>query len=411
VGWRTTRRAAAGLVVVVVAGIAAGGVSAAGVPPSNTSPPTISGHRVQGYLLVASPGVWSGTLPIRFAYQWQRCDRIGGTCTSIVAASAQSYLLTGVDIGHTIRVFVTATNAYGTGTAVSAPTAVIASAAPVNTSPPTISGTARQGQALTAEAGTWSGVRPITFVFDWHRCDSSGAGCVQIPGATGQSYLLVAADVGHTLEVAVTAENAFGTGVARSAATAVVVVAAARVTLTGSRPTVIFGGTLGLSGSVVGGGAGQGVTIDARAFGSRVFRPVATAATSADGSFSATVTPRIRTSYRARLDDGTLATAVTVGVRPRLHLAAIVRHLFSLTALAARSFVGKTVLVQEWSANRHTWLTLGRIHMRSARRGSTVVTSKRFILVLGRGHRIRAFMPLHQHTTGYLPGISNTVRS
>jgi hypothetical protein len=404
------RRAMEGLAVLVLAGIAAGGVSAAGAPPSNTSPPTISGHAVQGYLLVASPGVWSGTSPIRFQYQWQRCDRAGANCTSTAAAAAQSYRLTAADVGHTIRVFVTATNAYGTGTAVSAPSRVIASAAPVNASPPTISGSARQGQTLTANAGTWNGVGPIRFVFNWHRCDSSGAGCVHIPGATGQSYLLVAADVGHTLRVGVTASNAFGTGLARSAATAVVV-AAAQVTLARSRPTVVFGGRLRLSGSVAGVGAGVRVTIDARTFKSRVFRPVATAATGAGGSFSATVKPRIRTSYRARLDDGTLATAVTVAVRPRLRFAAGARHLFSLTASAARSFVGKAVLIQEWSAKRHTWLTLGPAHMRSARRGSTVVTGKRFILLVAHGHRLRAFMPLDQRATGYLPAVSNTIRS
>lgn len=406
----TLRRAAAGLAVLVSAGIAAGSASAAGVPPTNTSPPTISGHPVQGHLLVASPGLWSGTPPIRFAYQWQRCDQAGANCASIAGATTQSYRLTAADVGHTVRVFVTATNSAGTGTAVSAPTAVIASGVPVNTSPPTISGSAQQGQTLTAKAGTWSGVRPINFVFRWHRCDSSGAGCADIPNAVGQTYLIVAADVGHTLRVSVQARNAFGTSIARSAATAVVV-AATRVSLTRSRPTVTFGGTVRLSGSVAGGASGLHVTIDARTFGSRTFRPVATTATGSGGAFGATVKPRIRTTYRARLDDGTLSPAVTVAVRPRLHFAAGAKHLYSLTAYAARSFVGKAVLIQEWNPSRHRWVTLGRAHMHSARRGSTVVTGKRFFLFVGRGHRLRAYMPLDQRATGYLSTISNTVRS
>jgi hypothetical protein len=407
---RTMRGAAAVLAVLVLACVAAGRVLAAGVPPSNTSPPTISGHLVPGHRLTASPGVWSGTPPIRFAYQWQRCDQNGANCGSIGGAISQSYRLTAADVGHTIRVFVTATNSAGTGTAVSAPTAVIASGVPANISPPTISGTARQGQTLTANAGTWSGVRPITFIVNWHRCDASGAGCVHIPGATGQSYLLVAADVGHTLRVAVNASNAFGTSLARSAATAVVV-AAARMTLARSRPTVTYGGTVRLSGSVVGSGAGLRVTIEARTHASRVFRPVAITATGADSSFRVTVKPRIRTSYRARLDDGTLAAPVSVGVRPRLRLTTGAGHVYSLTASAARSFVGKVALVQEWNAKRHRWLTLGRAHMRSVRQGSTVVTSRRFVFIVGRGHRVRVFLPLDQRATGYLPGISNTVRS
>ena len=409
-GSRTMRCATAGLAALALAGVAAGTVSAAGTPPSNTSPPTISGHPVQGHLLSAAPGAWSGTPPIRFAYQWQRCDQAGANCNSILTATTQSYRLAAADVGHTIRVFVTATNASGTGTAVSAPTAVIASGVPVNTSPPTISGTARQGQTLTANAGAWSGVHPITFVFRWHRCDASGAGCVHIEGATGQTYLLTAADAGHTVRVAVTARNTFGTGLARSAATAVVA-AAARVTLRLGRPTVTFGGALRLSCSVAGSGAGLHVTIEARTFGSRAFRPVAAAATAADGSFGATVKPRIRTSYRARLDDGTLSPTATVAVRPRLHLAAQAGHMFALTAVAARSFVGKAFLVQEWSARRHRWLTLGRAYMRSVRRGSTVTTSKRFLFVVAHRLKVRAVMPLDQRANGYLTATSNTVRS
>lgn len=36
-------------------------------------------------------------------------------------------------------------------------------------------------------------------VFQWERCDASGAACVDIPGATSSTYLIVSADLGHTL--------------------------------------------------------------------------------------------------------------------------------------------------------------------------------------------------------------------
>ena len=93
---------------------------------------------------------------------------------------------------------------------------------PVNTSPPIISGTPQDGQTLTASTGSWSGTQPITYGFQWQRCDSGGANCVAIAGATGPTYLATSADVGRTLRVVVTATNSAGSAGATSAATTVV---------------------------------------------------------------------------------------------------------------------------------------------------------------------------------------------
>jgi hypothetical protein len=94
--------------------------------------------------------------------------------------------------------------------------------APQNTAPPTISGTASVGQTLTATTGTFTGDQPITYTFQWQRCDASGNGCVAIAGATAQTYTLAAADLAHTIRVAVTARNATGTATATSVPTAAV---------------------------------------------------------------------------------------------------------------------------------------------------------------------------------------------
>ncbi len=95
-------------------------------------------------------------------------------------------------------------------------------AAPLNTSPPSISGTAQVGQSLTTSDGSWSN-SPTSYAYQWQRCDSNGASCNDIPGATDKTYGLVPADEGRTLRVTVTATNAGGSATSTSAVTAIVV--------------------------------------------------------------------------------------------------------------------------------------------------------------------------------------------
>jgi hypothetical protein len=94
--------------------------------------------------------------------------------------------------------------------------------APANTALPTASGTAAQGQTLTASNGTWSGSTPMTYGYQWRRCDAAGGACSNIGSAAGASYTVGAGDVGHTLRVRVTATNSAGSANAESDQTAVV---------------------------------------------------------------------------------------------------------------------------------------------------------------------------------------------
>jgi len=93
--------------------------------------------------------------------------------------------------------------------------------APVNTTPPTVTGTADVGKTLTAENGTWANT-PTAFQYQWLRCAAAGESCANVPGATQKTYVLVVADAGHTMRVRVTAVNADGATNARSAQTALV---------------------------------------------------------------------------------------------------------------------------------------------------------------------------------------------
>jgi hypothetical protein len=92
---------------------------------------------------------------------------------------------------------------------------------PQSTAAPTISGTVAVGQSLTAATGTWLNF-PVTYTYQWQRCDAAGANCAPIPGATSQTYAITSGDVGATLAVAVGATNVYGTVTATSAATSVV---------------------------------------------------------------------------------------------------------------------------------------------------------------------------------------------
>ena len=96
-------------------------------PPADTAPPAIAGTATEGQELGASSGTWSGS-PTVYAYQWQDCNASGEHGTSIAGASASSYRLTAGDVGHTIRVVVTASNVSGSTSASSAASAVVSAA-------------------------------------------------------------------------------------------------------------------------------------------------------------------------------------------------------------------------------------------------------------------------------------------
>jgi hypothetical protein len=91
-----------------------------------------------------------------------------------------------------------------------------AATAPENTALPVVSGTRGEGDTLTASTGTWSGTAPITYAYQWERCNSQGA-CTEIPGATGSSYIEVSGDTGKLVLVTVTASNEGGSAAATSA--------------------------------------------------------------------------------------------------------------------------------------------------------------------------------------------------
>ena len=170
----------------------------------------------------------------------------------IAGATGSTYDLGSADVGATIRVIVTATGAGGSDSLASGATPEVDAESPANTALPTTSGITQSGQTLSAANGSWSGSTPMSYAYQWRRCDAAGANCVDIPGATGSTYDLTAADVGSTIRVIVTATNAGGSDSAGSAASAPVTAPSGGGTGGGG------GGGTGGGGTGGGGGGGGG---------------------------------------------------------------------------------------------------------------------------------------------------------
>jgi hypothetical protein len=206
----------------VAAGV--GSAAAPSGPPENfNTPPSISGAAREGSTLTAAHGFWTNN-PTSYRYRWLRCDANGNAC-ALIGAEGRQYRSTGSDVGHRIRVRVTATNSAGSGTADSpnATEIVVATGAtPANAAKPSISGDPREGSTLTVSNGTWTGTQPISFTYQWTRCDQAGAACAAVAGATGTSYNPTSADVSHTLRVRLTAKNSRGTSAVDTDPTALV---------------------------------------------------------------------------------------------------------------------------------------------------------------------------------------------
>jgi hypothetical protein len=224
-----TRRTAAIVVAAaaVLAVVVPVGLGAQQAAPANTAQPTISGTPAVGQTLTGTQGTWSNS-PTSYTYQWVRCGADGGApdgsnCAVIGGASTTAYVVSSGDVGSRLRFRVTALNADGQQTSASNATAAVTAAqqGPPNTQPPTITGQAAVGQTLTANNGTWTGTG-ITYTYAWSRCDTAGANCAAISGATANTYKVVDADAGHTLRVQVTAKNTSGENSVTSAQTAVV---------------------------------------------------------------------------------------------------------------------------------------------------------------------------------------------
>ena len=88
------------------------------------------------------------------------------------------------------------------------------------------------GHVLTAGVGSWNGAFPISYKFQWKRCDAAdrlNGTCVDIVGATSSFYAPTSSDLGRRLRVQVTATNSLGSASQNSEPTEVVIATAPKV--------------------------------------------------------------------------------------------------------------------------------------------------------------------------------------
>ena len=98
--------------------------------PSTIDAPAIVGTLAIGRQLTGSIGSFDGDTPIATTFVWQRCDATGADCHTVAGATKVVYHPTSADLGSTLRLAVTATNAYGTLVAMSDPTEPVSAVPP-----------------------------------------------------------------------------------------------------------------------------------------------------------------------------------------------------------------------------------------------------------------------------------------
>lgn len=218
-------------------------------PLGATVAPLVTGAYVDGGVLTTTDGEWSPPDGLVFLRTWLRCPPNqdgsvpGGsaTCARIQGATTASYTLTTADVGQYVvsRIEADVTTPGSIGISATQDSDIeascgcdaaprpVAAAPPVNTVAPTVTGAAKQGAVLTASQGTWSGtnggVSPMTFTYQWQRCDQDALTCGAIAGATKSAYTTTAEDSGFRLVVRVTATNRGGSQTVGSTPTDVIV--------------------------------------------------------------------------------------------------------------------------------------------------------------------------------------------
>ena len=194
--------------------------------PGPQNAPTITGTARVGETLTASTtGITDsdGLTNATFTYQWLADD------AAISGATGSTYMLVAADVGKAIKVQVSfSDDADNAESLTSAATAAVTAANSPATGAPTITGTARVGETLTASTSGISdsdGLINATFTYQWIKLDSN-LNDSDISGATSSTYMLVAADADTGIKVRVSFTDDRGNTESLTTESALIVTAA-----------------------------------------------------------------------------------------------------------------------------------------------------------------------------------------
>ena len=162
-----------------------------------------------GQMLTTSVGQWNPA-PGSLAYQWQ-LSTDDSSWTNIADATGLTHQVLAGELGDFLRAEVTATNADGSTTATSFQTAQVTTLLPSLTGTPVVTGTALNGQTLSASPGQWAPTPEEGFAYQWQR-SVDGNAWTNIQGASAATYTLTNADVADIVRVQVTAFGNNGAG-------------------------------------------------------------------------------------------------------------------------------------------------------------------------------------------------------
>jgi hypothetical protein len=195
--------------------------------PINLRRPEVYGNTFEGRRLYGSQGQWLDN-PTAYTYQWEKCNASGAGCSLVSEATESSYVPGAADLGHALRLKVTAVNAGGSSTPVeSPPTSAVTVGSPLNVSPPVISGNPLVDEVLHCSKGTWDNA-PTSYEYEWLRDGN------WIDNQNDPTYTVQAKDVGHNIACRVTAGN--GEGYERALSQEVAIASTTTTTTTSSRP-------------------------------------------------------------------------------------------------------------------------------------------------------------------------------
>jgi len=133
-------------------------------------------------------------------------------------------------------------------------------APPVNDVLPSTSGSPTVGHVMSGFTGGWNASPPPALASQWMRCDTVGANCGPIGGATNATYRPTDADLGSTLRFQVSGSNATGLLTRASAPSAVVRGGVAQMGNVNTGPTAYFAASATEIGSIFTATTGGSVT-------------------------------------------------------------------------------------------------------------------------------------------------------